>query len=147
MEDRLMTKRTWSIILLAIMLFAVPFLAQAQECPTAAPEKKHCKYAEINAALGLRPLGDQALWWQDGNKEFKKNCMNCHHRGNDVGANFLYVESKTQQGWDNVFIRRYPECAKNGSWDSLTKKQLQDINDFLYRYAYGTGGVYESRFG
>lgn len=142
-----MTKRTWSIIFLAVVLFTVPFLAQAKECPPKEQTKKHCKYREIKDGHGLRSLGGEALWWQAGNREFKKNCMNCHNRGNDVGASFLYVESKTQTGWDDVFVKRYPECAKNGSWDALSEKQLRDINDFLYRYAYGTGGVYESRFG
>ena len=142
-----MTKQKWAIFLLVFVLFALPSLALAGQCPPTTPAKKHCKYQQINDGHGLRPLGDEALWWQDGNKAFKKNCMNCHHRGNAVGAKFLYVESKTQRGWDEVFVKRYPECARNGSWDPLTKKQLQDINDFLYRYAYGTSGVYESRFG
>nr|WP_320116698.1 hypothetical protein [uncultured Desulfuromonas sp.] len=95
-----MTKQNWAIFLMACVLFASPVLAQAEQCPPTPEAKKECKYQKIADKLGLRPLGDEALWWQAGNKEFKKNCLNCHHRGNDVGANFLYVESKTQKGWD-----------------------------------------------
>lgn len=91
--------------------------------------------------------GEEALWWQEGRKIFTTHCKSCHYRDNTVGAPFLHAEAKTQKGWDRVFARRYPACAKNGAWDSLSAKQLRDLNDFLSRHAYGTSGVYESRFG
>ena len=140
-----MTKTKWLICLLAVLVCTLPLVAQAAQASDKV-ETKHCKYRRITAALSNGELGDEALWWQDGNKKFKKNCMNCHRRKNDVGASFLHVESRTQSGWDKVFVERYPQCAQDGSWDSLTEKELRDINDYLCRYAYGTAGVYESFF-
>lgn len=143
----MITKRTWSICCLAVLLLFSPFLVQAEQAPQL-DKGKDCRYQQlIKAGKARRALGSEALWWRSGNKEFKKHCKSCHYRGNDVGATFLHVESKTQRGWDLVFTKRYPQCANDGSWDSLTKKQLQDINDFLCRYAYGTAGVYEAFFG
>lgn len=142
-----MTNKRWSFYLLALALLATPLLAQAEQIQQQKRTPENCLPQLTQAERCRRFIGQEALWWRDGRKLYKNNCKSCHHRGNEVGASFFYEESKTQQGWDRVFIKRNSECAKNGSWASLTPKQLQDINDYLYRYAYGTGGIYEARMG
>jgi len=59
-------------------------------------------------------------------------CKSCHSRENNKGAPFLHSESKTQRGWSRVFEEMYPECAKNGSWGSLSEEDLLNLNDYLY---------------
>nr|WP_320050334.1 hypothetical protein [uncultured Desulfuromonas sp.] len=141
------SKLKWTVYLSAICLL-LPVTVFANPLPQQDPGGKHCVVTQKkNCSQSRRPLGDEALWWQNGNKTFKKHCMNCHHRNNDVGAKFLHVEARTQQGWDILFSERKVECAQDGTWGSLTEKELQDINDYLYRYAYGTLGVYEARMG
>lgn len=139
-----MIKQKWSIFILAVLLFSSPFLVLAQQTEQEA-NPNQCLPQLTQAERCRRILGAEALWWREGRKLYQSNCRSCHQRNNDVGASFLHVESKTQRGWDQVFVKRYSKCAKNGSWDSLTERQLQDINDFLYRYAYGAGGIYEAR--
>ncbi|MDA8164397.1 MAG: hypothetical protein M0017_05120 [Desulfobacteraceae bacterium] len=77
-------------------------------------------------------------WVSDGNTIFKKSCKTCHHQGNDKGATFLYTESFTPKGWNRVFAERYPACARNGSWASLSQEQILKLNDFLYWNGWGT---------
>ncbi|MBU0483333.1 MAG: cytochrome c [Proteobacteria bacterium] len=77
-------------------------------------------------------------WASPGSKIFKKSCKSCHYQGNDKGAPFLYSESKSMKGWNRVFLTRYPECAKNGSWSSLSMEDILQVNDYLYRNAANT---------
>ncbi len=77
-------------------------------------------------------------WASEGSNIFQESCKNCHHRGNDKGATFLYSESKSMKGWNRVFFERYPQCAKNGEWASLSEDQIQKLNDYLYRNAANT---------
>ena len=139
-----MIKQRWSISILAALLLSAPFLVQAQQTAQEVNTEK-CLPQLSEAERCRRLLGAEALWWREGRKLYKSNCRTCHQRNNDVGATFLHVESKTQRGWDQVFVKRNSKCAKSGFWDSLTERQLQDINDYLYRYAYGSGGIYEAR--
>lgn len=62
---------------------------------------------------------------------FRKVCKNCHHRENKT-APFLHTESKTMKGWNTVFYKKYPKCAKQGYWDKLTAYDLLNLNDYLY---------------
>jgi hypothetical protein len=73
---------------------------------------------------------------QEGYRLFRSDCKNCHHRGNDQGADFLYTESKSMKGWNRVFASRYPECAKGGVWDRLGLEQLLKLNDYLFANAF-----------
>jgi hypothetical protein len=81
----------------------------------------------------------QADWdsrpWGEGGKLFRKVCKSCHTRNNNLGAPFLWVESKTSKGWNRVFYKKYPNCAKNNSWKSIDLEQQLKLNDYLYRFA------------
>ena len=81
------------------------------------------------------PLEWDSQPWGEGGRIFKTTCKECHSRGNDKGAPFLWPESKNSQGWNRVFVSRYPKCAQDGSWDGLDKEQLRKLNDYLYRWA------------
>lgn len=135
-----MTKQKWSIFLLAILLSSAAIVVQAEPRQQSASDNILPQRTEAERAKRFE--GVASLWLLEGRKLYTSGCKSCHYRGNDVGATCFNAESKTQQEWDHVFEKRYSECAKNGSWDSLTAKQLQDINDFLYRYAYGTERKY-----
>ncbi len=74
-----------------------------------------------------------SLWWGQGAKIFQNNCKSCHYRGNKQGAPFLYSESKPPRGWNRVFEKKYPQCAKDGSWGDLTLDDQLILNDYLYR--------------
>ena len=76
-------------------------------------------------------------WWGTGSKIFKQNCKSCHFHGNDQGAPFLHSESKSPRAWNRVFYKKYPKCAKDGSWNLNIQEQLV-LNDFLYKYGADT---------
>ena len=69
---------------------------------------------------------------EEGARLFRSLCKGCHSRDNEVGAPFLHSESKISRAWNRVFAQRYPACAKDGSWATLTDEQLRRVNDFLY---------------
>lgn len=73
-----------------------------------------------------------------GYKTFANNCKTCHYRNNDKGAPFLFTESKTPKGWNRVFAKKYPACAKDGSWGELTLKDQLYLNDYLFTNGLGT---------
>ena len=73
-----------------------------------------------------------------GYKTFQNSCKSCHSRGNDKGAPFLFTESKTSEGWNRVFAKRYPVCARNGSWQGLEKSDILFLNDYLYANGLGS---------
>ena len=62
---------------------------------------------------------------------FRNVCKSCHHRASK-NASFLHAESKTMRGWNNVFYKNKPPCAKQGSWNKLTWEDLLNLNDYLY---------------
>ncbi len=76
-----------------------------------------------------------------GYKLFQEVCKGCHHRGNDQGAKFLHTESKSMQAWNRVFYQRYPDCAKSGAWQPLSKDDLLKVNDYLFANAVDTVDV------
>lgn len=80
----------------------------------------------------------------EGGKVFREVCKKCHTRDNDKGAPFLHTESKTSEGWNRVFAKRYPECAKDGSWAEITPEQLLKVNDYLFRFALNSEGMNDS---
>lgn len=77
-----------------------------------------------------------------GYRIFMNLCKSCHNRENEK-APFLHTESRTMQGWNNVFHKRYPKCAKEGYWDELTSEDLLKLNDYLYYYAYDAYDPYD----
>ncbi len=68
----------------------------------------------------------------EGGQLFRSLCKSCHTRDNTVDAPFLHSESKISRAWNRVFASRYPACAKDGSWASLSDEQLRRVNDFLF---------------
>lgn len=76
--------------------------------------------------------------WGVGGKTFQKVCKSCHHRDNDKGATFLWVESKTSKGWNRVFAQKKVKCANDGSWAAMTLSQQLKLNDYLFRFAFAS---------
>ena len=76
----------------------------------------------------------QASIWE-GYTVYKNSCKSCHTRNNDKDAPFIHTESKTMNGWNRVFFKKYPLCATDGTWDTITQEQLLRVNDYLYQNA------------
>ena len=74
---------------------------------------------------------------QSGYNAFHKFCKNCHNRSEDSEGRFLTMESKSRKGWDKVFNKRKADCAKNGTWDSLTELEIWNLRDYLFTKARG----------
>ena len=123
-----MTRFTMS---LAALLFVPLFAAQAD----AAPKTRYDATTQTCRVLSEGPLEWTSRPWGEGGKLFRDVCKNCHSHGNDKGAPFLWVESKSSAAWNRVFATRYPKCAQDGSWGTMTKEQLLELNDYLYRFA------------
>ncbi len=89
-------------------------------------------------------LAYASLPYGAGGKAFKTTCKSCHFRGNDKGASFLWVESKSSKGWNRVFAQKKVACAKDGSWDSLSMDQLLKLNDYLFRFALNSADAFDN---
>ena len=96
---------------------------------SASPTKRYDQ-----ATKTCRAFTQDSFWWGSGAQTFRSTCKPCHTRDNAEGGSFLHVESKTSRAWNRVFFEKYPECAKNGSWDSLSMDDLMNLNDYLYRF-------------
>lgn len=136
-----MIKQKWKIVVLVVLLLSIPFMSQADPIQQEV-SSENVLPQRSEAERAKRFEGAASLWLIEGRKLYNSSCKSCHHRDNGVGASCFNPESKTQKAWDLVFEKRYSKCAKNGSWDSLTPTQLRDINDFLFRYAFGTEDKY-----
>jgi len=117
---------------LAAMLAATLLIGLAKA--EASPRKRLDERTQVCRILDFYNSG----WVSEGSKIFEESCKKCHYQGNDKGAPFLYSESKSMKGWNRVFFERYPRCAKNGEWASLSEEQIQKLNDYLYRNAANT---------
>ncbi|MEW6290793.1 MAG: c-type cytochrome [Thermodesulfobacteriota bacterium] len=113
------------IMVLVVMLALVAGSAVKGQ---ASPDKRFDQGTQT-----CRILGFDSMWWGDGAKIFQNNCKSCHYRGNDKGAPFLYAESKSPEAWNRVFFKKYPQCAKDGSWGALSLGDQLKLNDYLYR--------------
>lgn len=109
---------------LAVLILLALTIIEAQAIPTKRldPGSQTC-----------RTFTSATLW--EGREIFVNSCKTCHTRDNDKNAPFLHTESKTMNGWNRVFLQKYPECAKNGSWGNLDEEQIARLNDYLYRNA------------
>lgn len=101
----------------------------------ARPEKRYDKTTDTCRLIGEGRLDWESSAWGTGGKIFKNLCQSCHSRDNDKGAPFLWVESKTSGAWNRVFSQKYPQCARDGSWQSMTLQEQLMVNDYLYRWA------------
>jgi len=99
------------------------------------PAKRYDKGSQTCRVLNSGSLEWESLPWGEGGKTFKQFCKDCHAKDNTKGATFLWEESKTSKGWNNVFAEKRAQCARDGVWDELSKDQLMMVNDFLYRWA------------
>lgn len=90
-----------------------------------------------------RTLTYDSYWFGKGGRLFEQKCKPCHTRKNDVNAPFLHVESKSRRGWNRVFFKKYPKCAKTGAW-KITDEEALLINDYLFRYAANTHNAYKA---
>ncbi|MDA3833212.1 MAG: hypothetical protein PF495_07425 [Spirochaetales bacterium] len=86
------------------------------------------------ATKTCRTFDQDSFWWGSGAQTFRSTCKPCHTKDSKEGGGFLHVESKTSRAWDRVFFEKYPQCAKDGSWDSLSMEQLLKLNDYLNRF-------------
>ena len=120
-------------IVLLVMLF-IGFTVHAN----ARPQSRFDESTGTLRRIGDGPLEWESSAWGQGGKTFKSLCQSCHQVGNDKGASVLWRESKSSKGWNRVFAQRYPQCAKDGSWDSMTLDQQLMVNDHLYRFARNT---------
>lgn len=84
------------------------------------------------ATKTCRTFDQDSFWWGSGAQTFRSVCKSCHTRGAEGG--FLHVESHTSRAWSRIFFEKYPACAKDGSWDSLSMDDIMKLNDYLYRF-------------
>ncbi len=110
---------------LGIAIFVIPFNAEARPDKRLDPGTKTCRVFTF-----------EGNW--TGYKTFRRSCKSCHYRNNDKGAPFLYTESRTSEGWNRVFEKKYPACAKDGSWGDLTLEKQLLLNDYLYANGFGS---------
>lgn len=115
-------KRFSAVLIGMALLFVCATLVQAS------PKKRFDE-----ATQTCRIFNKDSTWWGEGAKIFQNNCKTCHFTGNDVGAPFLHSESKSPKAWNRVFFKKYPDCAKDGSWEKLTLNDQLLLNDYLYR--------------
>lgn len=108
----------------------------------ARPSKRLDERTQMCRIVNQGRLGWESEPWGLGNQKFQEVCKSCHSRDSDKGAPFLHAKSFVSNGWNRVFAKRRVECAKNGSWDSLTEDELQVMNDFLFRNAAWTYDPY-----
>ena len=111
-----------------VAVFCVPATGQAT------PKKRFDEETQTCRILDFYNSG----WVSDGNKIFAKSCKGCHSRDNDKGAKFLHSESKTMNGWNRVFYKKYPQCARDGYWAKLSPQDILKLNDYLFRNAANT---------
>lgn len=118
-----------SMVMCVVVLVGLAFAAAAG----ASPQQRF-----DSGTKTCRVFGFDSGWWGTGGQIWRSTCKSCHTRDNDKGASFLYMESKSSKGWDRVFLERYPQCAKDGEWDSLTMDEILQLNDYLYRFGANT---------
>ena len=123
-------KRTFFIFFAGLLLAG--FVASVLE---ARPSKRFDERTQMCRLIAEGRLDWESEGWGRGGRKFQEVCKSCHSRDNDKGAPFLHAESKMSKGWNRVFAKRRVQCAKDGSWDSLSEEDIQFINDYLYRNA------------
>jgi len=122
------------IIFLLSCVVSVAVLSTVQ----ARPSKRYDEGTKTCRVLDNGTLDWESDHWGVGAQKFIAVCKSCHTRNNKSGAPFLYMESYSSNGWNNVFAKRTKKCARDGSWDVLSKKELRLVNDYLYRNANDT---------
>lgn len=129
---------------LSIWVVCVFALAVTAFSVFATPAKRYDATTGTCRTLNDGPLEWESRSWGEGGKTFKQFCKSCHSRDNNRGGTFLWEESKTSQGWNNVFAQRRAKCARDGVWDEISSDRLLMVNDFLYRWASNSVGRHDS---
>jgi len=114
-----------------LAVFVLMFMSVVSSSAFAKPEKRFDQESYTMRELTFDNL-------RVGYKVFREVCKSCHSRGNDKGARFLHTESKTMRAWNRVFSERYPKCAANGAWKSISNDDLAKLNDYLFANAVDT---------
>lgn len=123
-----------------LLLTLLTFVSQAM----ASPESRYDATTKQCRNIADGQLEWDSRPWGAGGKAFAQVCKKCHFRGNNEGAPFLYVESKTSKGWNRVFAQRKVKCAKEGAWDGMTLDQQLKLNDYLYRFGAWSQDAYHN---
>ena len=118
-----------AIALVVLLIVGVATQAYARPATRYDETTKTCRI------ISDGPLEWESSAWGQGGEIFKSLCQSCHAKNNDKGAPFLWVESKTSDAWNRVFTEKYPECAQDGSWQSMTMDEQLMVNDYLFRWA------------
>ncbi|MBW1750843.1 MAG: hypothetical protein JRJ37_09145 [Deltaproteobacteria bacterium] len=121
-----------------ILLTGLLTLAWTMQTLHARPGKRYDQSTQMCRLIDQGKLDWQSEPWGTGGIKFREVCKSCHTRNNDKGAPFLYMESFSPEGWNQVFAKRRKKCARDGSWDVLSKEELLLVNDYLYRNANDT---------
>lgn len=133
--NRFLPWRNLQMKRLLILAICFTVLAGTALSVSATPKKRYDKNTGSCRILDKGPLEWESLPWGQGGKGFKQVCKSCHSRDNDKGARYLWEESKSSKGWNRIFATMRAECAKDGSWASLSDEQLLMVNDYLYRWS------------
>ncbi len=120
-------KKSSVICLVALLCLAFGMTVEASPVQRWDPGTNTCRVFDFDSG-----------WWGLGGQVWRSKCKSCHTRDNDKGAPFLYMESKSPKAWNRVFLEKYPQCAKDGAWDSLTMEETLKLNDYLYRFGANT---------
>jgi hypothetical protein len=123
-----------TIIILLSCMVSIAILSTVQ----ARPKKRLDERTKSCRILDNGTLDWESDHWGIGAQKFKAVCKSCHSKDNASGAPFLYMETYSSTGWNNVFARRSKKCARDGSWDILSEDELLLVNDYLYRNANDT---------
>ncbi len=119
-------------IIAASLLMGVALLWMAT-ASQARPGKRYDAGTGMCRIIGEGKLGWESEPWGTGGRKFREVCKKCHTRNNDSGAPFLFAESHMPRGWNRIFFKRRVKCARDGSWNGLSRDELLMINDYLYR--------------
>ncbi len=95
----------------------------------ARPGKRYDEGTKMCRILDNGTLDWESDNWGIGAQKFKAVCKSCHTPDNNAGASFLYMESYSPKVCNNVFSKRIKKCARDGSWDVLSKNELMMVND------------------
>ncbi len=119
--------------LLIVPLFLCASLLLITTVLQARPGKRYDPGTKMCRIINDGKLDWESEAWGTGGKKFRQVCKSCHTKQNNKGAPFLYTESHMPKGWNQIIFKRRVKCARDGSWDVLSKEELQMVNDYLYR--------------
>ncbi|OKY74115.1 MAG: hypothetical protein BM485_14980 [Desulfobulbaceae bacterium DB1] len=128
------------ILMITACIMAAGFATQAE----ARPKSRFDETTQTCRIIDSGPLEWDSRPWGEGGKVFREVCKSCHTRDNDKGAPFLHSESKSSNGWNRVFTKKYPQCAKDGAWNQISGDQLLKLNDYLFRFALNSEDMNDS---